>query len=114
MKRITLIISLLALSFYSYGQYDMNLCKQIIETEVDFKNCKTASVITDVVGTSQIAANHFTFDSQSITFHYSEKHLKISDATGKFIYITYDNIKAITFSPETDRTYANFAIYLIN
>lgn len=114
LKQFALILGFVALSGYSYGQYDMELCKRIIETEVDLKACRTVSVITDVVGTSQIAANHITFDNQSVTFDYTEKYIKVSDSTGKFFYITYDKIKAISFVPETSRAFSSFSIYLNN
>ena len=109
LKQLILIIGILFLSGYSYGQFDQDLCKRITNDKVDIKSCYSVAVVTDVEGTS---ANRVTFSSETVKFNFQAKYVEVKDETGKFIYFTYDKIKAINYSPSTRNYESFFYIYL--
>ena len=108
-QKIVMLIGFLIISGYSFGQFDADLCKRITNDQVDIKTCYAVSVVTDVEGTS---ANKVSFSSETVKFSYQTNYIKVSDASGKFVYFTYDKIKAMAYTPATRNYESSFSIYL--
>lgn len=95
----------------TFAQFDKSTCEAAI-SEIDIAECHFVKVITDIVGTSDVSANNIMFENKSVEFFYMEKYLKVKDGTNMLVFIPYENIKAITYSPQTSKVYSSFRIYL--
>lgn len=108
MKKIfflLLTISLLSISYLTFGQLSKEDCQEIIES-VDMASYKYTSV--------DFKNELYKFDPLSITFTFKQTYFIVKDADEKTLFIPYDKVKIIKAMPAFDNYSKSFKIYVID
>jgi len=111
LKRSLLILSVLTLTNFSFGQLKQSEVEALFQ-EIDLKSFQNLKVITNKFD-DNVSNSSFKFDSKLAKIFYNEGFMTIKDDSGLVIFIPYDKITLVKTAPKSGSDNATVAIYII-